>query len=196
MNANCRGCRSGWAQRCDEGAPRPCGHGHGDDRRRRAHSIGRPRAHPPSPSPTPQSNKTGWGLDFVWPFLLKYPTNRIAVLDEVCMVHPEKKKGSKSIYSSGAPYDQRVEEARREAQFGYTRAAVRRLGYPFYPVQELGAVDADAWQGSLERLDRAVRARLGPWFPVLLGLQALAGMVCLVVLGLRLARRRRKGKSN
>lgn len=63
----------------------------------------------------------------MWPFLLKYPKNRIAVIDEVCMVHPSKKLSGQSIYSSGAPYDQRVEEARREAQFGYTRAAVRRL---------------------------------------------------------------------
>ncbi len=25
----------------------------------------------------------GWGLDFVWPFLLKYPRNKIAVIDQV-----------------------------------------------------------------------------------------------------------------
>lgn len=29
----------------------------------------------------------GWGLDFTWPFLMRYPRRRIAVIDEVCMIH-------------------------------------------------------------------------------------------------------------
>ena len=28
---------------------------------------------------------TGWGLDMLWPFKLRYPKNQIAVIDEVCM---------------------------------------------------------------------------------------------------------------
>jgi hypothetical protein len=30
---------------------------------------------------------SGWGLDFLWPFLLGYPTNRISVIDETPVVH-------------------------------------------------------------------------------------------------------------
>jgi hypothetical protein len=41
------------------------------------------------------------GLDFVWPFLLHYPTNRIAVIDDICMCHPTNKTGSPSIYAAG-----------------------------------------------------------------------------------------------
>ena len=37
----------------------------------------------------------------MWPFLLHYPTNRIAVIDDVCMFHPINKTGSTSIYSAG-----------------------------------------------------------------------------------------------
>jgi hypothetical protein len=48
----------------------------------------------------------GWGLDFVWPFLLRYPKQQIAVIDEVCMWHPKhgaNKAGS--LYSVEAPYE-------------------------------------------------------------------------------------------
>ncbi|KFM26396.1 hypothetical protein F751_4889 [Auxenochlorella protothecoides] len=144
--------------------------------------------------PTLYDAYTGWGLDFVWPFLLKYPKNRIAVIDEVCMVHPSKKLSGQSIYSSGAPYDQRVEEARREAQFGYTRAAVRRLGYPFYAVQEFGALERQAGGNALDRMDLFIRARLGRWFPLLLGAQTFAIAVGLLLVAIRLIRRRVKGK--
>jgi hypothetical protein len=32
-------------------------------------------------------SKSGWGLDLLWPFLLGYPTDRIAVIDETPVVH-------------------------------------------------------------------------------------------------------------
>lgn len=32
--------------------------------------------------------KTGFGVDFVWPAILNYPTNEIAVIDEVSCCHP------------------------------------------------------------------------------------------------------------
>ena len=45
------------------------------------------------------------GLDFVWPFVLGYPRDRIAVIDAVCMVHPGKQEGGKaSLYSIESPY--------------------------------------------------------------------------------------------
>lgn len=32
----------------------------------------------------------GWGLDWVWPFLLGFPPDKVAFLDDVCVVHPKK----------------------------------------------------------------------------------------------------------
>lgn len=29
-----------------------------------------------------------WGLDFVWPYLMHYPRDKIGVIDEVCVFHP------------------------------------------------------------------------------------------------------------
>ncbi len=39
----------------------------------------------------------------MWPFLLRYPDDRVAVIDEVCMRHPTRKSGG-SLYSVAAPY--------------------------------------------------------------------------------------------
>ena len=38
--------------------------------------------------PTLADSYTGWGLDIAWPFLLKYPHDRIGVIDAVCLTHP------------------------------------------------------------------------------------------------------------
>ncbi len=44
----------------------------------------------------------GWGLDFVWPFLLRYPRDRIAVVDQVCMFHPPSTPNkANSVYNAG-----------------------------------------------------------------------------------------------
>lgn len=32
--------------------------------------------------------RAGYGLDLVWPALLKYPEDKIAVVDQICMVRP------------------------------------------------------------------------------------------------------------
>lgn len=32
-------------------------------------------------------NESSWGLDYLWPFLLNYPNNKIAVLDQINMEH-------------------------------------------------------------------------------------------------------------
>jgi hypothetical protein len=90
----------------------------------------------------------------VWPFLLHYPRDRIAVIDDVCMLHPhtaEGKKGEGSIYAAlakVAPWDAREEEARRDGQFSYypsggwgTRALHAR------PVARSGLCAASGWEG-------------------------------------------------
>ena len=30
---------------------------------------------------------TGWALDFIWPYLLKFPKDKVAIVDETCIEH-------------------------------------------------------------------------------------------------------------
>lgn len=48
---------------------------------------------------------SGWGLDHVWPFLMDYPRDKIAVVDAVCMLHPaqEIQEGKESVYANRHP---------------------------------------------------------------------------------------------
>jgi hypothetical protein len=32
-------------------------------------------------------NKSGWGYDFLWPFLLRYPKDKIAIIDKIEITH-------------------------------------------------------------------------------------------------------------
>lgn len=131
---------------------------------------------------------TGWGLDFVWPFLLKYPRNRIAVIDDVCMIHPAGKKKTQSIYDSDAPYNQRVEQSRREALYGYTRAAVRRMGFSYKAVEEFGYIPKPAEQASRQWLqNRNLTVALGCLFA--------AAACLLLVMAVRRTHLCWKGKS-
>ncbi len=69
-----------------------------------------------------------------------------------------------------------------------------RQGYPFYAVQEFGALERQAGGNALDRMDLFIRARLGRWFPLLLGAQTFAIAVGLLLVAIRLIRRRVKGK--
>lgn len=49
---------------------------------------------------------TGWGLDFVWPWLLKFPRKSIAIVDGLCMEHPpphEAQAGKERVYNAEMP---------------------------------------------------------------------------------------------
>lgn len=48
---------------------------------------------------------TGWGLDLVWPFLLKFPWDKVAIVDGVCIQHarPEERHGGQRIYDLDMP---------------------------------------------------------------------------------------------
>jgi hypothetical protein len=37
--------------------------------------------------PTFRENKSGWGIDHVWVKWLKYPTDKVAIIDDVVAVH-------------------------------------------------------------------------------------------------------------
>jgi hypothetical protein len=44
-------------------------------------------------------NQSGWGLDFLWPKLLNYPTNKIAIIDEVTVTHTKPIAGDYSRFT-------------------------------------------------------------------------------------------------
>ena len=61
----------------------------------------------------------GHGLDWVWPFLLGYPQEKIAIINDICVVHPKKElqPGSKlTIYKEHNPHAEHVAVL---AKFGY-----------------------------------------------------------------------------
>lgn len=53
--------------------------------------------------PTLRDAHTGWGLDYVWPYLLGYPHDGIAVIDDVCALHPASQPGKQSTYALKHP---------------------------------------------------------------------------------------------
>ncbi|GAB4822225.1 hypothetical protein N2152v2_009271 [Parachlorella kessleri] len=106
----------------------------------------------------------GWALDFVWPFLLRYPQDKVAVIDEVCMGHPpSNSKQSASLYAAPAPFSASEEGRRREREFGYVPWRVQQLGYTFHPVQELGAVVRLAGEPPPANHSTELRAQIESW---------------------------------
>jgi hypothetical protein len=92
----------------------------------------------------------GWGLDFTWPFLLRYPRRRVAVIDDACMVHSAaqgSKRGAEGdLYAVPVPYDEREEESRRVAEYGYYPSRVEAMGLPCV-VQRLQRLATSAVHG-------------------------------------------------
>lgn len=89
----------------------------------------------------------GWGLDSVWPALLHYPRDRIAIIDAVCMVHVPGQGGlgtankEHSIYAPGlSPYTAKQEELIVFSAFNYSADTTDSLGEPFMSSRILGGV--------------------------------------------------------
>ena len=65
----------------------------------------------------------GHGLDWIWPYLLGYPQDRIAVIDEVCVIHPRhllQRRGKVSMYDINPAFSwQTEEEGQQFDKFGY-----------------------------------------------------------------------------
>lgn len=59
----------------------------------------------------------GWGLDWLWPFLLGYPARQVAFIDDVCVIHPQKELQDPrkvSMYSvMQRPYGEEYEQYAR-----------------------------------------------------------------------------------
>ncbi|KAL3132160.1 hypothetical protein ABBQ32_008768 [Trebouxia sp. C0010 RCD-2024] len=97
---------------------------------------------------TLSTSASGYGLDWIWPFLLKYSDNKIAVIDEVCVIHPRQslqELGKMSMYDTN-PLLQGWELQEEKAQFrkfGYSARRIRRRYKVGYQVKKtLGQV----WQ--------------------------------------------------
>lgn len=85
----------------------------------------------------------GWGLDFTWPFLLRYPRRHIGVIDDVCMTHSApsgRRVGEGNLYSVPVPYNEREEETRRVGEYGYYASRVEAMGFVYRNMQTLGIV--------------------------------------------------------
>jgi hypothetical protein len=54
------------------------------------------------------ANYSSWGLDGIWPYLLNYPKNKIAIIDNISMIHT-KPPGSPELYSK-FPYSLEIDE--------------------------------------------------------------------------------------
>ena len=84
------------------------------------------------------------GLDFIWPFLLRYPRRHVAVIDDVCMVHSNaagQSQGENNLYAVPVPYNEREEESRRLAEFGYWPSRVEAMGIPYRGMETFGGVE-------------------------------------------------------
>lgn len=43
----------------------------------------------------------GWALDWVWPALLSYPPDKVAVIDVACVYHPQVDRKDSALYKLG-----------------------------------------------------------------------------------------------
>jgi hypothetical protein len=128
---------------------------------------------------------TGWGLDFIWPFLLRYPRAKIAVIDEVCMQHPGappgalaaakvvigrepgyrakvQKKKEHSLYSAAnLPYSQQEEEHRREVEYQYFPSRIQKdFGFSAAkPIQIFGMLHRENVSDAAKKLKQAKKER-------------------------------------
>ncbi|KAL4422957.1 hypothetical protein ABPG75_009154 [Micractinium tetrahymenae] len=81
---------------------------------------------------------TGWGLDTIWPFLLGYPPDGLAVVDAVCMVHAgragtgQRQDGSSNYAATvGSPWDNPWhEDDSVRAQWHVWPPAIAAMGIP------------------------------------------------------------------
>ncbi|KAL6776590.1 hypothetical protein ACKKBG_A21765 [Auxenochlorella protothecoides x Auxenochlorella symbiontica] len=83
----------------------------------------------------------GWGLDWIWPDLLGYPSDKIAVIDEVCLFHPESARFKRnSLYKVVAPYTAKEEEARRFSEWRFDPNVRASKGFSQWSCDVVGIV--------------------------------------------------------
>ncbi|GAB4816947.1 hypothetical protein N2152v2_003993 [Parachlorella kessleri] len=104
----------------------------------------------------------GYGSDNLWPAFLKYPTNRIGVVDLVCMGHPKRKPGQPgagSIYTAKTSLPPPWEEHPRTlATFNLTGAWIdRHKGLP-HIISEMRLLPSEPAAPLWRRQYRAAKA--------------------------------------
>ena len=62
---------------------------------------------------------SGFGLDWVWPYLLGYPQEKIAIIKAVCVVHPRRDLQPERKVTMYRSHNPRAEEGPVLAKFGY-----------------------------------------------------------------------------
>ncbi len=59
----------------------------------------------------------GWGLDFVWPFLLDFPHDKVAVVDAICFAHTGSAEKTGPLYHTERPLTGQVFSCSMDATF-------------------------------------------------------------------------------
>lgn len=76
-------------------------------------------------------NHSGWGYDYVWPFLLGYPKNKIAIIDAVVMKH------TKPIGADYSRFPKHPKQEMKETLKPYGRSLQKKqVIYSFIPAGE------------------------------------------------------------
>lgn len=159
--------------------------------------------------PSLHNAHVGWGLDFIWPYLLHYPRDKIAVIDQVCMMHPPSTPNkANSVYNADAPYRKKEEETRRFAEYMYYESEIERLGFYYMAVEVVGVIPKPVTKESLLiASSKTVQTKLIHLYPLLLVLQSMVivfGAALMLksrvkgrwrLLELRLSNKDREGKS-
>ncbi|GAB4815444.1 hypothetical protein N2152v2_002490 [Parachlorella kessleri] len=95
---------------------------------------------------TLEGTYTGYGLDFAWPALLHWPRNKVAVVDDICMVHPPSPPGGKpgGLYDVTGRFTQESgyqEQQRTNRKYNYWQPVVWSHGFLWKTPKIFGGVN-------------------------------------------------------
>ncbi|RMZ54552.1 hypothetical protein APUTEX25_002127 [Auxenochlorella protothecoides] len=82
----------------------------------------------------------GWGLDWLWPALLSYPPDKVAVIDEVCVYHPKTDRKNSALYKLEAPMTAREEANLHITEWGWSPEGRAVRGFSSYSCDVISEV--------------------------------------------------------
>ncbi|KAL6776593.1 hypothetical protein ACKKBG_A21770 [Auxenochlorella protothecoides x Auxenochlorella symbiontica] len=82
----------------------------------------------------------GWGLDWLWPALLSYPPDKVAVIDEVCVYHPKTDRKNSALYKLEAPMTAREEANLHIKEWGWSPEGRAVRGFSSYSCDVISEV--------------------------------------------------------
>ena len=86
---------------------------------------------------------TGWGMDYVWPYLLGWTRDSVAVIDGVCMLHNSDPWKSNRMYYVDMSFDPRDEWDITLSRYNITENVVRAAGMEWKRPTVFGEVQGD-----------------------------------------------------